>query len=158
MRYRGVTREVRDLGGAGQDIREQYIRHRLVEAVQALRRSQFPERFLRRSDPQTGEVPLPCVWPDMARESDELWYASWSGLLPGSRTRMLPTRAEISAMEAVLPWFYAIKDQRYRAAVFLKAWPMGYRRIGQKLGVSHTTARLWERLGVEEICENYSSI
>jgi hypothetical protein len=140
------------LEGFRQEEREAYIRLRLQEAVQALRRSQFPERFLRRSDPQTGEVPLPCVWPDMARESDELWYASWSGLLPGSRTRMLPTRAEISHMDQVLPWImFGISDKRYRAAVFLRAWPMGFRRIGQKLGVSHETARRWEREGIGAI-------
>jgi hypothetical protein len=116
-----------------QEEREEHIRQRLRDAVQALRRSQFPERFLRRSDPETGEVPLPCIWPDIERERGEIWYAEGWGLL------------------AALPLFYAIKDQRYRAAVFLKAWPMGYRRIGQKLGVSHTTARLWERLGVEQV-------
>jgi hypothetical protein len=133
--------------------REEHIRQRLRDAVQALRRSQFPERFLRRSDPETGEVPLPCIWPDIEREKGDIWWAEGGGLLPGTKTRVLPTRAEISAMEAALPLFYAIKDQRYRAAVFLKAWPCGFRRIGQKLGVSHTTARLWERLGIEEICQ-----
>src|SRR5574339_467706 len=132
------------------DGREEYIRQRLREAVWVLRHSRFPERFYRRSDPDTGEVNLPCVWPDIDRDRSDTWFAEGWGLLPGTRTRVLPTRAEISAMEEVLPWFYAIKDQRHRSAVFLKAWPMGVRRIGQKLGVSHTTARLWERLGVEE--------
>ena len=127
--------------------RETYVRERLRGAVDALKRSPLPQRFLTRLE--NGEACIRSLWPEINREPDEVWFAEWSGMLPGTRTRTPPTSAQIDAMMAVLPWFYRIDDQRYRAAVFLRAWPMGWRRVGSKLGVSHMTAKSWERAGIE---------
>jgi hypothetical protein len=129
--------------------REAYIRVRLQEAVQALRRSPMPANAMPHD--------LRVIWPDFEREKGDIWWAEGGGLLPGTRTRMLPTRAQISAMDEVIPWLYRVSDTRWRLAVFLRAWPMGWRRVGDKLEVSHMTAKAWERQGIEQICQGLTA-
>jgi hypothetical protein len=100
------------------------------------------------------EPSVPAIWPDYALDGDELWYAAWSGLLPGAKTRIRATNAQITALDKILPMFFKIKDIRHRQAVWLRAaWPRaGWRRIGHALGCSHMTARAWEKMGIEAIC------
>jgi hypothetical protein len=163
---------------------EALIRAQLAEAAQALQlcstglrgmcivgNEQAQERVrwigdigygVRNLDKQSLEPITPAIWPDHALDGDELWYATWSGLLPGAKTRIRATNAQITALDKILPMFYQIKDQRHRAAVYLRAaWTRldkdgkprsaGWRRIGAALGCSHMTARAWERMGIEEI-------
>lgn len=129
--------------------REAYIRIRLVEAVQALRRSPMP--------PNAMPQDLRVIWPDIDREKGDIWWAEDIRYMPGTKTRVLPTRAQISAMDEVIPWLYRVTDPRYRLAVFLRAWPMGWRRVGDKLSISHMTAKAWERQGIEAICHALAS-
>jgi hypothetical protein len=154
---------------------EALIRAQLAEAAQALQlcstglrgmrivnNDQAQERVrwvgnmgygVRNSDKQSLEPITPAIWPDYALDGDELWYAAWSGLLPGAKTRIRATNAQITALDKVLPLFFKIKDIRHRQAVWLRAaWPKaGWRRIGHALGCSHMTARAWERQGIEAV-------
>jgi hypothetical protein len=137
---------------ASQD-REALIRAQLAEAAQALQLCSTGLRGMFIDKDGHLESSVPAIWPDYALDRDELWYAAWSGLLPGAKTRIRATNAQITALDKILPMFYAIKDTRHRAAVYLRAaWPRaGWRRIGAALGCSHMTARAWERMGIEEI-------
>jgi hypothetical protein len=137
--------------------REAYIRQALAEAAEALRMCSTGLRGMRVAHGELEPVTR-AMWPDWERDEDERWYAEWHGLLPGTRTRIQATNAQLSKLDRVLPFFYQITDKRYRAAVYLRAaWPKaGWRRIGQALGVSHMTARSWERLGVEQIARGLS--
>jgi hypothetical protein len=137
--------------------REAYIRQALAEAAEALRMCSTGLRGMRVAHGELEPVTR-AMWPDWERDEDERWYAEWHGLLPGTRTRIQATNAQLSKLDKVLPWFYAIKDQRWRRAVYLRAaWTKpdgraaGWRRIGLMLGVSHVTARQWEKQGIEEI-------
>jgi hypothetical protein len=140
--------------------REAEIRAALAEAAQALRLCSTGLRGMRIADGHIEPVTR-AMWPDYALESDELWYASWSGLLPGAKTRLQATNEQISKLDRVLPWLYIKMDPRWKRAVWVRAeWTdpvtgraAGWRRIGAELGCSHVTARAWERQGVEQIAK-----
>jgi hypothetical protein len=157
---------------------EAQIRAALAEAAQALRLCSTGLRGMRvgkddgeirwrggsgvkSPDGQSLEAVTRAMWPDYALESDELWYATWSGLLPGAKTRLQATNEQISKLDRVLPWLYIKMDPRWKRAVWVRAdWTdpvtgraAGWRRIGAELGCSHTTARVWERQGVEQIAK-----
>jgi hypothetical protein len=131
---------------------EAQIRAALAEAAQALRLCSTGLRGMRIVDGQLEAVTR-AMWPDWQRDEDELWYAGWSGLLPGTKTRTQNTNEQISKLDRVLPWFFKIHDPRWRKAVYLRAaWPKaGWRRIGHELGVSQNTAKAYERQGIEAI-------
>jgi hypothetical protein len=141
---------------AGSD--EALIRAQLAEAAQALQLCSTGLRGMRIADGHLEPI-TPAIWPDHALDIDELWYATWSGLLPGAKTRIQATNAQITALDRVLPLFYRVTDTRHRAAVWLRAaWPKaGWRRIGAALGCSHMTARAWERMGIEMIARGYDA-
>jgi hypothetical protein len=133
-------------------VTEAEIRAALAEAAEALRLCSTGLRGMRVTSEGLEPVTR-AMWPDWQRDEDELWYSQWSGLLPGTRTRTQATNEQISKLDRVLPFFYAIKDKRHRAAVYLRAaWPKaGWRRIGHELGVSAALARQWERAGIAAI-------
>src|ERR1043165_9458851 len=96
------------------------------------------------------------MWPEFRRDKEEVWYAEWWGLLPGTRTRLTVTHDDIKAIDEVLPWLYQIQDPKIRHAVALRAIPLGWRKVGQELSklgfrASHETARMWERYGIQLI-------
>jgi hypothetical protein len=141
---------------------EALIRAQLAEAAQALQLCSTGLRGMYIDKDGHLEPSIPAIWPDHELESGELWYASWSGLLPGTKTRIQATNAQITALDKILPMFFQIKDIRWRKAVWLRAaWTRldkdgkprtaGWRRIGAALGCSHMTARQWERQGIEAI-------
>jgi hypothetical protein len=141
---------------------EALIRAQLAEAAQALQLCSTGLRGMFIDKDGHLEPSVPAIWPDYALDGDELWYAAWSGLLPGAKTRIRATNAQITALDKILPMFYQIKDQRHRAAVYLRAaWTRldkdgkprsaGWRRMGHALGCSHMTARAWERQGIEAV-------
>jgi hypothetical protein len=133
---------------------EALIRAQLAEAAQALQLCGTGLRGMFIDKDGHLEPSVPAIWPDYALDGDELWYAAWSGLLPGAKTRIRATNAQITALDKILPMFFKIKDIRHRQAVWLRAaWPRaGWRRIGHALGCSHMTARAWEKMGIEAIC------
>jgi hypothetical protein len=133
---------------------EALIRAQLAEAAQALQLCSTGLRGMFIDKDGHLEPSVPAIWPDYALDGDELWYAAWSGLLPGAKTRIRATNAQITALDKILPMFFKIKDIRHRQAVWLRAaWPRaGWRRIGHALGCSHMTARAWEKMGIEAIC------
>lgn len=123
--------------------KERYIRERMTLAVQTLRRLPMPKYGLPGG--------YKSQWPDFQREPGELWWAEgWGTLLV--RTYLPATREGIAAIDEVLPWLYAL-GLPFRQAVFLRAIPLGWKRVGDKLRVSHETARKWEKLGVAGIAE-----
>jgi hypothetical protein len=132
---------------------EALIRAQLAEAAQALQLCSTGLRGMFIDKDGHLEPSVPAIWPDYALDGDELWYAAWSGLLPGAKTRIRATNAQITALDKILPMFFKIKDIRHRQAVWLRAaWPKaGWRRIGHALGCSHMTARAWERQGIEAV-------
>jgi hypothetical protein len=138
-------------------VTEAQIRAALAEAAQALRLCSTGLRGMRIAEGGLEPVTR-AMWPDWQRDSDEVWFAQWSGLLPGTKTRTQATNEQISKLDKVLPWLYVKMDPRWRKAVYLRAaWPKaGWRRIGAELGCSHVTARAWERQGVEAIAKALS--
>ena len=165
----------RTLSGGSQSIqdqaqsdREARIRLRLQQAVWALRHSPGPRRYLAKIEAETGEPMIQALWPDFEREKGDIWYDEDIRFQHGTITRVHATRADISAMEEVLPWIYSITDLRHRLAVVIRASPgperaMGWRRVAAELtriakasnrpwlACSHDTARRWEKEGVQVI-------
>jgi len=119
------------------DAEEDYIRARLAAAARALRalpaRGCFPAEFR-------------TLWPDMLPEFIDQPRGT-------GRTRLPATPEDIAALDEVTPWLYALQDRRWRLAVFVRALhpSAGWRRLGSFLGVSHETARAWERQGIAAI-------
>lgn len=86
-----------------------------------------------------------AVYPDVVREAVEAY--GWGDAV----VRRLPTAAEIARLDVVLPWLFWLDDPRDRKIVAGVAMGLCLRTVGKAAGVSHTTARTWERRAVAAI-------
>ncbi len=109
----------------------------LADVAQILKRMRFPANGAP-ADAKSG-------WPDVVRD----WHGY--GWTQATVTREPPTKREIDVAEAVIPWLYLVLQPRMRAIVFARALGMGWRRVGDNVGVSHETARYLHRHAVEQM-------
>lgn len=116
------------------------VQERLQEACDTLRRLLFP----RDGAPSTKIASSPNVvqdyWTAYARSEAKV-------------TRVRPTMAEIDRMDVVLPWFYLIDGKLERRVVWLRSVPLGLRKVGRILGVSHEHVRELEGRAMRTLVE-----
>ena len=84
-------------------------------------------------------------WPDIVHTPDEAY-----GWATPKVTRQRPTASQIKAMDEMLPLLYALAVEE-RRAVLLHGIPLGWRKIGRELGISHMTAKRWEESAVTSL-------
>lgn len=66
--------------------------------------------------------------------------------------KALPNPAEIDAMDRAFEWLLWVSPER-RRIIAARATGLGYRRIGQLMGLSHGTVRNWHRAALLDIAE-----
>ncbi len=116
---------------------EQRLCFLLGDVAQIIKRTRFPANGAP-ADARSG-------WPEVVRD----WHGY--GWTQATATPEPPTKREIDLAETVIPWLYFVKQPRMRAVVFARALGMGWRRVGDNVGISHETARYLHRHAIDQM-------
>lgn len=86
-------------------------------------------------------------WPEVVHSREDAY--GWSA---PKLTRQRPTPGQIAELDRMLPLLYRL-DPLLRRLLFLRAIPLGLRRVSKELRCSHMSVKRWEQDALQSLCD-----